>query len=720
LKKINLAIGIHNHQPVGNFDFVFEEAYQKAYLPFLRVHEQFPEIRLAQHYTGILFEWISTYHPEFIPRLRKLVTRGQIEMMTGGYYEPILITISDDDKIGQIRLLTKYVKEKTGFDAAGTWLAERVWEPDLPKPLVEAGITYSVIDDAHFKYAGLREEQLYGYYLTEHEGALLKIFPISERLRYTIPFRPPEETIEYLRSIASEDGQRLAVFADDGEKFGVWPHTYEQCYENKWLENFFRLLLENREWINLVTFQQALETLPPQGRVYLPTASYREMMEWAMPARTIHKYEDFEKWLKDHHMPAENKVFVHGGFWRNFLAKYPESNNMHKRMLRGSQRLHRLAGRKSAKAVQTALNHVYAGQCNCPYWHGVFGGLYLPNLRYPIYHNLIQADVAMDKLEKKPEELKRGWVVNESVDFDSDGYPELIVESDRQNLFFAPQRGGALFEWDVKWKAINLLDTMTRREEGYHRKLREAIAHKDQPVPGGEVASIHDLVLMKEENLDQYLNYDWYRRSSLIDHFLHPYASLEAFYQARYGEQGDFVDQPYKATVAPKAHNLQVSLVRDGHVWIGDRFSPIRVSKQLLIQPKSDVLVVQYNIHNLDKQTAELWFGIESAFALMAGDAPDRYYYSRDLQIEPAHLASMGVLEQISHLGLCDEWLGLKIDIELDQPTTFWRFPIETVSMSEAGFERVYQCSVVMPHWRIQLKPGKEWSTVLRFALSRS
>ena len=158
-------------------------------------------------------------------------------------------------------------------------------------------------------------------------------------LRYTIPFQPPEKTIEYLRSIAEDGEERLVVFADDGEKFGIWPGTYEHCYENGWLESFFQELEANADWINLIHMTETLEQTPPLGRIYLPTASYREMMEWAMPARAIHEYDKFENILKEQNLHEAYKVFVRGGFWRNFMVKYPESNNMHKKMIHVSQRL---------------------------------------------------------------------------------------------------------------------------------------------------------------------------------------------------------------------------------------------------------------------------------------------------------------------------------------------------------------------------------------------
>ena len=715
MKRINLILGIHNHQPVGNFDFVFEEAYQKSYLPFMQVHAKHPKIRLAQHYTGILFDWIDKHHPEFIKLLKKEVKNNKIEMMTGGFYEPILTTISDEDKIGQIKKLTAFVKDKTGYDAVGAWLAERVWEPNLPQPMAEAGIKYSVIDDAHFKYAGLKEEELFGYYITEHNGAVLNIFPISEKLRYTIPFRPVEETFEYLRSIATEDGERMVVFADDGEKFGVWPGTYEQCYKAGWLDSFFTLLEENLDWINLITFKEALAMKKPVGRTYLPTASYREMMEWALPAKAIPQYENFEHWLAEQPEMAHNKVFVRGGFWKNFLAKYPESNNLHKRMLFASNKLKKIESIKS-KEFESAQDHIYAAQCNCPYWHGVFGGLYLPHLRNAIYSNLIQADKDLDSIEKSKSEQKNGWVNVETTDFDTDGNEEVIIQTDKMNLFFSPEFGGSLFELDYKPKNLNVIDTMARREEGYHRKLTEA---DNEKAHDGEVASIHDIVMTKEEGLEKYLNYDWHRRLSLLDHFLHPLTDISHLEKVDYGEQGDFINQPFDFKVTKKRDAVQLKLERDGHVWIGSRFAPIHLQKTVIASPKSDELLVKYVITNSDEQLSELWFAPEFVYSLLAGNAPDRYYSVKGKKTEQPNLASTGIVIGIQEMSLTDEWMGIKIDLNVNKKADFWRFPIETISMSEAGFERVYQNSVVLPNWKFSLEPGEKFMVNIKQTINQ-
>jgi alpha-amylase len=723
MKTINIVFGIHNHQPVGNFDYVFESAYQKSYKPFLDILEKYPRIKLAQHYTGILLEWLEGHHPKLITQLKALVKRGQVEMMTGGFYEPILAVIPDEDKIGQIKKLTEYVKKKTGYKAQGMWLAERIWEPHLPKTIRMAGVEYTVIDDSHFKYAGLKDDQLLGYYVTEESGVTLNIFPISQKLRYTIPFQHPNATIEYLKSIATEDGNRVIVFADDGEKFGVWPDTYKHVYENKWLETFFKALTDNSDWIKILHFSEVLKKIKPIGRIYLPTASYSEMMHWALFPKTFQEYEDFEHKVKDAGIYDKYGIFVRGGFWRNFMSKYPEVNNMHKKMLRVSEKVNSLVPKAKTsiakKKIKSAEDHLWAGQCNCPYWHGVFGGLYLSHIRSAIYKNLISAENIVDSLDKKSKAPKY-----ELTDFDRNDVPELIIETDTFNLYFDLENGGSLFELDYKPKSFNVLDIITRREEGYHKKLQEAVTPSKQPAKvskEGEIASIHDLVLSKEPDLHKYLFYDWYRKGSFIDHFFGDEVKLENFMQSKYGERGNFVNQPYKMDMKVKGSKLISKFSRDGSVWNDGQWLPVRVMKTFTFKNKSNEIICDYKIQNLSEVKLNLKFGVEFAFTLLAGDADDRYYYAvlfnkglengippkRDMggiKLDDKRLRSNGEIKNVKEIGARDDGhLKININWKFDKPANLWRFPIETISLSEAGFERVYQGSVIFPHWSISL-----------------
>lgn len=697
MKTINLLLGIHNHQPVGNFDSVFIHACEHAYQPFLDMLERYPKIKIAQHYTGVLLDWFRKNRPNILKQIKRLVDAGQVEIMGGAYYEAILTIIPDSDKLSQLGKLTRSIQKEFGKRPAGMWLAERVWEQNLTRFIADAGLNYIVIDDTHFKHAGYSDADLLGYYLTEEQGKTLAIFPISKMLRYTIPFQSVQRTIDHLRSVASEDGNRMVVFADDGEKFGVWPKTFDHVYKNGWLSEFFTALSDNSDWIKIRHFSEIPAAIPPAGRTYLPNASYAEMMHWALPAHHFKLYDEFEAFLKNSNVLEKYESLFKGGFWRNFLVKYAETNNMHKKMMRVSDRARRISENGKQKVQEKTFEKIWSSQCNDPYWHGVFGGLYLPVLRYPVYRNLISAEADLDRLEKKKD------VVVETTDFDCDGKKEIIVETPLLNCYLDPDTGGSVFELDFKPISLNLLDIVSRREEGYHHKLAEA-AHGHA---GDNVASIHDLVTAKEGGLEAHLNYDWYRHASFIDHFFGPSVTLDDVWRCKYSEEGDFVNQPYTAKVTKSAGSAAVKFVREGAVWRNGNRHRVAVEKTMTFTRGGTDVVADYVVRNLEQSAIDLSFGVEFCVGLQAGNAPDRYYFSGNEKFASPNLGSKDELKNVPMLGLRDEWLGVEVRIECGTPADFWRFPLETVSLSEAGFERIYQGSVVIPRWKFSLE--KEW-----------
>src|SRR3989339_2223576 len=143
MRSINFLIGIHNHQPVGNFPEVLEKAYQDSYRPFIEVMACHPSIKWSLHCSGILWDFFVDKHPEYITTVQKMVASGQCEVLGGGYYEPILSVIPDSDKKGQINKLSQFIEKTFARAPQGMWLAERVWEPHLAKIMAEAGMGYT-------------------------------------------------------------------------------------------------------------------------------------------------------------------------------------------------------------------------------------------------------------------------------------------------------------------------------------------------------------------------------------------------------------------------------------------------------------------------------------------------------------------------------------------------------------------------------------------------
>ncbi len=710
MKKVTFIFGVHNHQPVGNFGKVFEDLYRQSYEPFARILHRHPKVKCAFHVTGPLLEWLEENRPDYFKLLKEMSDRGQIEFFTGGMYEPILAVLPDRDKVGQIQMLTEYLKRKFKAEAKGMWTAERVWEPHLTKPLAEAGVKYIVMDDAHFKAAGLREDETFGYYLMEEQGMTVGVFPISEKMRYMVPFRSVEESIQYLQSVATEEGDRCVVLMDDGEKFGGWPDTYKWVYEEGWLEKFFTALTENASWLNLSTFSEFAEDHPPKGPINLPTGSYTEMGEWSLPAEAAEEYEHVRHEVRDRGEMPRFERYLKGGFWRNFLVKYAESGHMHKKMLWVSNKLEEarqhLAKKSTPKqkaVLEEAERALYRGECNCPYWHGVFGGLYLNHLRFAVYRQLIEAEKLIETLLPAP---AHGIAVK-VTDFNKDGRDEIVIESANYHALLEPASGGVLTELDYLKKPINLSDTLTRRKEAYHSKL---LALARQGGAQGGVASIHDQVKTKEPGLENKLFYDSARRASLVEHFVPLSTTVDQMMTSRYQELGDFRNAVFESKVGEpkkKGQAAQVLLSHEGHV----DGSPLKLVKKLQFSPGDFSLEAAYEIQNKSTKTLDFLFLAEWNLTLLAGDAHDRNYFVKGRTLSQPRLFSTGEEKGVEEMGMLDGWLELEVNFKTEKPATFWRYPVETISQSEGGFEKVYQGSSLLLGWEVSLRPQETFQT---------
>lgn len=679
MDKFKLAFGLHNHQPVGNFQAVFKDAHQKAYLPFLELLREYDNISISLHQSGILWRWQEKGDPAFFELVGSMVDKGQVELMTGGFYEPILTSVPERDIKGQIARLNKYIKDHFEVEPEGLWLTERIWEPHLPKVLAQSGVKYLPVDDTHFVYAGLSYTQLTGPFVTEHENHKVTLLPISKRLRYLIPFGTVDELIDELKAQAERSPSGMAIYADDGEKFGVWPKTHKHCYEDGWLRRFFDAVQQNSEWLEIVPLREAAGTVP-HGRVYLPSASYAEMLHWSLPADAFLEYESFERFLKEHQAEKYSR-FVRGGHWRGFLTKYEEANLMHKKMLAVSGKLAEFERDYPDKAplAEAARDRLYAGQCNCSYWHGVFGGLYLPHIRQAVYSNLVEADHRLNQL------MGRHGGHSEAVDYDADGQEDIVHSGDEFTAVFKPARGGMMVELSLNKHSFSVTDTMTRRREGYHLRLDRAVS----PTDGSRTASIHDIVISKETGLKDLLVDDWYLRRCFIDHFFTPDVEFDKFRSGRFGEEGDFVLEPYKYRIDKRT--ARIDLFRDGHLWRAYGPIPIRVVKQFLIDHESATIDVVYEISTSHETPVEVDFAIENNFNFQAGHAEDRYILIDGRRSENSYLDSVGQHDQAGSYAMVDDYRDLAVALSAENRSELWHMPIFTVSLSEGGFEKVYQ-----------------------------
>ncbi len=468
--------GLHLHQPVGNFDHVMADHVRDVYRPIIERTTQAGLFPLTLHVSGPLLEWLEGHDTAWLDMIGRLAADGKLELLLAGFDEPILASLPREDRLEQIGRMREYLEQRFGANATGLWLTERVWQPELAADLAAAGVAYALVDDRHFLVSGFRHDELHKPHHTESDGHRVGLLAIDERLRYLIPFRPPEETASYLRELRSQ-GHGLAVLADDGEKFGGWPGTKDWVYGSGWLDSFLNAMdrLITAGDIKISTAGEAFREVPSAGLAYLGSASYREMEKWALPPAAQRELTTLEEELGPKHLAA-SASFVRGGHWHHFLVKYPESNRMHKTMLALSTLSRRRGDPPEARRA------IGRAQCNDAYWHGVFGGLYLPHLRNAIWRQLAIAERV----------LRQGEPLScEEIDLDYDGFNELWVHSAQFSAVISPQRGGAIELLTRFSELTNFADVLTRRRESYH----EIPKHSEHDDGGKEAGtqSIHDI-----------------------------------------------------------------------------------------------------------------------------------------------------------------------------------------------------------------------------------
>ena len=672
--RISLTLVIHNHQPVGNFGWVFEDVFEKAYGPMIAALDRHPKVRVGLHYTGPLLEWMATNRPESIERLRELSSRGQVEILGGGRYEPILVSLPQRDRHAQLTRMRDEVERLFGTAPSGAWLAERVWEPSLPFDLAGAGYRYTVLDDNHLRGASVDDEEMWGTYTTDDQGRMVTIFGTEKGLRYRIPWQPVEDLVAYLRRNASRDGSRLGVMGDDGEKFGAWPGTYELCWgRDGWIERCFRALEENEEWLATVTPSEWMTERAPLGRVYVPTSSYVEMTEWALPVDDAPVFHRLLDEANARRSPAVR--FLRGGLWRNFQARYREINDLHKQMLRASAAVDAMP---AGPRREQALDHLYRGESNDCYWHGLFGGIYIVHMRMATLAQLIAAeDLAT------PDDP--GCAV---ADHDLDGRDEVLLRTAGQTVLVDVAEGAGIGAWDLRASRVALASVLRRRPEAYHTQLKAGTAKG----PG-------EAVTKKEPDLAAALVYDDHERRS----------GLVRVMDVAGTEVGDFVSGEWELDEAIESR----AAVRREAAGLAVR-KVISLGGQRL----DCELAVALEVANGGRHEFVGSFEVEWNVNLSGGGGNPQAYYrwgKREARHDTDGHVAPGV-----ELSFGNAYEGVDVTAALDPPVEQEWFSVDTVSNSESGFERVHQGSCLIQRWPLALAAGEMRSFEIRFRVTQS
>ncbi|MCL2608784.1 MAG: DUF1926 domain-containing protein, partial [Treponema sp.] len=219
----------------------FERVYRDQLLPFLSALYKFPRIRVAFHCSGVLLSWLERTHFEIFILLRDLVSEDRVQMLSGGFYEPLLPIIAPHDRTGQIELLTTYLSEQFEKRPNGCWVSEYVWEQALVSSLYAAGMDHTFLDSGQFALAGIPEEKPC---ICEDQGRLITVFPVSREIQEALAQRKAAGLFERLWNEGkAEAGTVICVFPEQVERAEgespdyAWNHFFDElCLCEPFLE----------------------------------------------------------------------------------------------------------------------------------------------------------------------------------------------------------------------------------------------------------------------------------------------------------------------------------------------------------------------------------------------------------------------------------------------------------------------------------------------------
>ena len=661
-KNVSLLFGVHAHQPVGNFPEVLEDAHQRCYKPFLETVFQYPDFKFALHSSGWLLEWLMVNHPQDMALLRQMADRGQVEFFGAGDMEPVLAVIPYRDRMSQLAAMSDRLEQYFLQRPQGAWLTERVWEATVIPALADSGIRYVMVDDYHFLCAGTPRDKLDGYHTTEEDGRVLDLYPISEQLRYRLPFSPAQEAVGYIETLASDGNQPAAIYFDDIEKFGIWPETFEWVYGKQWLKQFIEGVLASKV-IQSRHFADHHRESQTRGVAYLPTVSYSEMGEWTLPAAAARRYSELVHAAQHEGVLERDRPFIRGGIWKNFFSRYPESNWMHKRMLGLSARLAQLP---VDQVRQDLVQLLHEAQANDAYWHGLFGGLYLPHLRRAVWNGILQLERRLDALQERPDAS--------TGDLDLDGIQEVFLKSLALQAVVRPDGDAAIIELSSYPMAQNFGDTLRRYEEHYHDKARAGAAAAVKEHSGDGIASAHDIVRFKHEILEQDLLVDTRSRGLFAETYTDFTAKLPVVYQSQVIQGGAVLCLGQAGEAENVTRVAKIYSVKDNVLRVSLKAAPRAESSGGRLSTRLNV-------------------------AMPCCDGPaGRYVVNGEI---PGGFGQNFSWDGLGQLALEDHYLKGALNLSMTPPARVKVQPHHTVSQSEAGFEKIMQAVELTLTWEV-------------------
>ena len=717
--RLHLACVLVFDQPSGAAASAMDRRFAQGIEPIVAAMESDERLSFVLHISGRLLEFAANRRPKLLGRMAALVAQGRLELLGGGYYSPVLSSIPERDAIGQLQHMTNWLSRNLDSRPAGCWLALRSWDPGLPRVLAQAGMRYTLVDDAQFFGAGLQPGLVHGHFSTHRTGHSVSVFPIDRRLTQVVETAVPSRVLDLLsRANAAHqtEGERLAVLAMDGDRF-VATGRFGDLVDH---------LDHQHHWLKSTTLARSFETQPTRGLVNLLQGADPDLAEWACTAEARERRRYLHFRLEQAHSWGLVRYHVDRVLFDNFLIKYREANHLHKRMLATSNNVDRLrtilaerqrTGRvsesdvRARRVLEKACDLLWRAQSHGVYWHRGRGlaGVYDPRLRISVTRQLMSAVRTVEAALGDP--ARNGWW-DQRIDYDSDGAEEALVKSPHLSAVVHAAAGGVLWELDLRERGIPLLTALSPVEEPYDDELvgnEVVLVDSELSVEPDRIPKTNPGARLPTREMER-RRVDRLQRGAFQDHFLGPETTLQTFAVRQFRDVGDFAGKRYElARIAGPENPHQpygvAHVVRSGVVKDVDKTLLLRVEKEYRFDPNRARMVVHHTISNRSRDTATFWHGLEWTFGIPSGEELNLWATAFEGNRERTYQLIDGPqdLGEITWLEIKDTELDLAVVIEVPEPVRAWWTPVTSVYETAEGWVETVQGQTLLLHRELEV-----------------
>ncbi|MCL2271616.1 MAG: DUF1926 domain-containing protein [Treponema sp.] len=407
--KISVILGTHAHVPAGADESEFESVYKKKVLPFITSLYKNPKVQAVLHYSGVLFQWIERTHPEFFMLIEDIVSRKQAEILSGGFYDPVFPIIPPQDRIGQIELLTTFIRKHFGKRPLGCWIPHMAWEQHMSSFLSSSDMQYTFLSQNQFFQAGITDENIYIPYITEDQGKNIVVFPV-------------------FMSVENELAEKKFsdVFIDIKKKFDEEQKTIKNKIISIFPDKIFSSVNEapNTAW----------------NRFFEEISLSDNIVETVLPGKIIKNNKKYQK------ICFQDSSSLCGYMPRRFIIEHCEAGGIYSKMIFTNVLINQLKGDKSRK--ENAREELWKSQDSILFTPGI--GQVDNKLRKSAYSSILRAEkISTDKLKNITSVIQ--------YDFDFDAMPEYLIQNEIINCYIQ-LKGAGIYELDYMPKEWNYLD----------------------------------------------------------------------------------------------------------------------------------------------------------------------------------------------------------------------------------------------------------------------